>query len=61
MKTQALSDAIYEAKRFLVVAMIAEKAVKKSPSLLFGPSKTVAAAKRSSMDLTRALAEMRKP
>lgn len=58
MKTNDLHDAIFEAERFLKAA----KAV--TPDEIakngYGKSVQIAAAKRASMDLTRALARMRK-
>ena len=56
MTPTALAKAVAEAKRFLEIA----KAVPKPEGGWFYPSKETAAAKRASMDLTRALAEMRK-
>ena len=55
MNAKTLSYAISEAERFLEFATKAQDTVNKDPSI------TNAAAKRASMDLTRALAEMRRP
>ena len=55
MNKTTLDHAISEAERFLELATKAQDTVNKDPSI------TNAAAKRASMDLTRALAEMRKP
>ena len=68
MKYKALQVAVFEAKRFLEKAnelMANEKKLRKQadvgPWVIDGYSAITAAAKRASMDLTRALAEMRKP
>ena len=55
MNRKTLDHAIYEADRFL---KLAKKAIDTAENY---PDKTNAAAKRASMDLTRALAEMRRP
>lgn len=56
MTAETVKLAVAEAKRFI------EKAGKiKAGHLYFQTSKESAAARRASMDLTRALAEMRKP
>lgn len=58
MNPATLKQAVAEAKRFIEVA----KTVKVySDRAYFDTSKETAAAKRASMDLTRALAEMRRP
>ena len=58
MNPATLKRAVAEAQRFIAVA----KAVKVYPERNYlDTSKETAAAKRASMDLTRALAEMRKP
>jgi hypothetical protein len=68
MKYQALKVAVSEAKRFLEKAnelMANEKRLRRQtdvgPYVINGYSIITAAAKRASMDLTRALAELRKP
>jgi hypothetical protein len=68
MKYQALQVAISEAERFLKKAnelMVNENKLREQavvgPYVIDGYSKETAAAKRASMDLTRALAELRKP
>ena len=55
MNSKTLNRAIYEAERFLELAGRAQATVTEMTS------KTTAAAKRASLDLTRALAEMRRP
>ena len=55
MNRQTLDHAIYEADRFLKLAAKAQDTVK------YYPSKTTEAANRASLDLTRALVEMRRP
>lgn len=55
-----ISNAISEAKRFIKAAEDARTALA-SEKESFYHSKSFAAAKRSSMDLTRALAKMRRP
>ena len=57
-KLQAIGAAISEAKQFLRKAEAAHKALV-SEEESFYHSKSFAAAKRASMDLTRALAKMR--
>jgi hypothetical protein len=59
MNEQTLQKAIDEAERFLPVARAAVVRIASDRSALMG-SKETAAAKRASMDLTRALAEMRR-
>lgn len=56
--TDALERAFEEARRFLWKAEAALNALQDDPMKRFG-SKETAAARRSSMDLTRALAEYR--
>jgi hypothetical protein len=57
MTPASLKRAVAEAKRFIEVA----KAVKVEPAdFSLGPSKETGAVKRASMDLTRALADMRR-
>ena len=55
MNKTTLDHAIYEADRFLKLAAKAQDTVEDYPS------KENAAAKRASLDLTRALADMRRP
>jgi hypothetical protein len=58
MNPASLKRAVAEAQRFIAVA----KTVKIYPDRHYlDASKETAAAKRASMDLTRALAEMRRP
>ena len=58
MTKDTLRDAILEAERFLKTAKkVTPEEIAKNG---YSPSITIAAAKRSSMDLTRALARMRK-
>jgi hypothetical protein len=58
MTRPAFDLAVQEAKRFLRVAKDVEWDKTDAYPI---PGKTVAACKRASLDLTRALAEMRKP
>jgi hypothetical protein len=60
MNPATLKRAVDEAKRFLAVAKAIEVAKDRKPDDYFFPSKETAAAKRASMDLTRALADMRR-
>jgi hypothetical protein len=55
-----LGDALDEAKRFVRLAIELQRQTK-GQQFLPGPSREVAAVKRASMDLTRALAKMRAP
>ena len=55
MNAKTLINAISEAERFLRLAGRAQATVEDYPI------KTTAAAKRASLDLTRALADMRRP
>ena len=55
MNKMTLDHAISEAKRFLELAGSAQATINETPSI------TNAAAKRASLDLTRALADMRRP
>ncbi len=59
MNDTSLKHAISEAERFIRMARIAASAMK-SPMGWAGGKET-AAAKRASMDLTRALADVRRP
>jgi hypothetical protein len=60
MTRQTLDAAIFEAKRFLRKAAEV-KSDPTGPGKYIAPSKESAAAKRASLDLSRALSEMRKP
>ena len=61
MTRNALENAIQEARRFLYKAgeVVFSPQMKAGEGFL--PSKETGAVKRASLDLTRALAEMRKP
>lgn len=59
-KIDKYQDTINEAKRFIKKAEIAKKKMKEDRYAVFGCKET-GAAKRASMDLTRSLAELRKP
>lgn len=59
-RTVRYEDAINEAERFLVKAREAKDFLVDAKGGYYGSSKIVAAAKRASLDLTRALAELRK-
>jgi len=62
MNLKKLETAVAEAKRFLVKAQAAKKRIQKEGKYAeYTPTKETAAARRASMDLTRALAELRKP
>ena len=61
MSPATLKRAIAEAQRFIAVAKAIKVAKDRKPDDYFFGSKETAAAKRASMDLTRALAEMRRP
>ncbi len=58
MEIEKVEEAIYEARRFIDKANLALQRVGKSK--YFYCSKETAACRRSSMDLTRSLAELRK-
>ena len=61
-KAGKYTDAILEAIRFISKAKVAKLRIKEKHSLAYITGcKETAAAKRSSMDLTRALAELRRP
>lgn len=60
MNRANLETAIYEARRFLQKAVALHKKVPHEGQYYY-PSKESSAARRASMDLTRALAELRKP
>lgn len=65
MKTDDLNKAVQEAHRFLGVADTAIRRIKseemRSNKFLLGGAKEIGAVKRASMDLTRALADLRHP
>jgi hypothetical protein len=58
MNEAVLEAAMAEAKRFIRMARIASSALKQDT---YYGGKETAAAKRASMDLTRALADVRRP
>ena len=60
MNKRGIEKAIKEARRFIETAEVARKELDANHMYFVG-SKLTAAVKRASMDLTRALAEMRKP
>jgi hypothetical protein len=60
MNIDSLDKAIREAQRFLKLAH-ETKAIAKADEMIFYGSKRTAATKRASLDLTRALADMRRP
>jgi len=60
MNIKAIYEAREEAMRFLTKAGIAVKEIELDSRINITGSKGTAAAKRASMDLTRALAEMRR-
>ncbi len=57
----ALSDAIYEAHRFIKAASAAKRRLKTDTWASTSGSKEMGGAKRASMDLARALAAVRRP
>ena len=59
-KIDQYQEAIDEAKRFIKKAGIAQKKMKEDSYAICGCKET-GAVKRASMDLTRVLAELRKP
>ncbi len=59
MNAVSLKVAMEQARRFLIRADAVNEAFKKNSMLFYG-SKETAACKRASMDLTRALAQIRK-
>ena len=64
MTPKSLRSAIREAGVFIDKARIVEAEIHKYPNgheVIQAPSRAAAAAKRASLDLTFALAEMRKP
>jgi len=60
MKIEKLQIAIDESRRFIRNAEAAKKRLKEDQYAGFSGSKETAAAKRASLDLTRALADLRK-
>jgi len=60
MRTSALDEAIAEARRFLERASAVKEALRADRFLNNHPKET-GALRRSSMDLTRALADLRRP
>ncbi len=60
MNIESLDVAIREAKRFLGMAQETRR-IAKADTMIFYGSKRTAATKRASLDLTRALADMRRP
>jgi hypothetical protein len=60
MKLSTLNEAIWVASRFNTAARRAQEKLTQDKSAVRGCKET-AAVKRASMDLTRALAELRKP
>jgi hypothetical protein len=61
MKPQNITAAIKEAQRFVTLAKIAIAEHKESGNYMMWGTKATGALRRSSMDLTRSLSEMRKP
>jgi len=61
MNLKKLELAMYEAKRFLDKAKLAKERMKGDESYYWMGSKETSAVKRASLDLTRSLAELRKP
>ena len=61
MTEESIKRAIEEADRFLRAAKSAQKRIRDDKFALISGSKENGAAKRASLDLTRALAEMRRP
>jgi len=61
MTVTKIKAAIKEAQRFIKLAKVAAEEHEGSGHYAMWGSKATGALKRSSMDLTRALAEMRKP
>lgn len=60
MKLETIAKARREAERFIAATKEVERAAKVDPMLFYGSAAT-AALKRASMDLTRALADVRRP
>ena len=61
MKIDKLTDAMKEAERFLVKAEVACHSLRTDKFAYMSGTKETGACRRASMDLTRALAELRKP
>lgn len=61
MNPKSVKTAEVEAKRFLEAISKVEKSQPDAPSYGYNTSKETGALRRASLDLTRALAEMRKP
>ena len=61
MNAKTVKAAIAEAHRFLEAAKAWEKRLGNGEMTEYEPSRESGAVKRASMDLTRALADMRKP
>ena len=59
-KIARYEQAIYECERFAAIAKVAMKRIKADEYAIYG-SKETAAAKRASMDVTRAMSNLRKP
>jgi len=60
-KLRSINIAIYEAQRFIDKASHAKNRLENEPSAHISGCKEVAAMKRTSLDLTRALANLRRP
>jgi hypothetical protein len=61
MNELSLVEAVDEAKRFIKTAKKLQERRSKGDLYAFQPCKESGACRRSSLDLTRALAELRKP
>ena len=61
MNNEKLNNAIAEAERFIKKAQAAQLSLFDNKLAYITGTKYTAAAKRASMDLTRSLAELRKP
>jgi hypothetical protein len=61
MREEILEKTIVETYRFLEIAIRAKKRLKEDKMAYLTGSKETGACRRSSMDLTRVLAESRKP
>jgi len=61
MDSTALAEAVSEAKRFLERANTLRNIAKTDKDVLWGGSPATSAVRRASMDLTRALAKLRRP
>lgn len=60
MNLDKLNVAVAEAERFIIIAKRAQKRLREDHYAPISGSKETGAARRASMDLTRALAELRK-